>query len=156
MGTSTKINLFRLPGWEERLDRYLTSVNKKTFDRGDFDCLRFTSDAVFEIVGMDLADEYRHRYKNDVEAKKIIEEAGPDGFYTLVNQACLDVGFQVVDWKRAQRGDPVFIISNEADPWAGGVGVCAGAHALSPSKKGLNQVPMRFTRTVWHIPYPHG
>lgn len=152
MGEDTIMRLTRLPGWEVRLADYLKRVNSRTFDRGMFDCVRFTADAVYEIVGLDLADRFRHKYKTDEEAKQLVDTMGPDGFHKVIDEVALEAGFVRTDWKHAFRGDPVFIQST-TDEWAGGLGVCVGAFALTPTKQGLRQASMRLVRTVWSIPY---
>lgn len=146
------MKLTRITGWEGRLAEYLRRNNSRKFDRGMFDCVRFTADAVFEIVGVDLADAFRDKYRTDEEAKKLVQELGEDGFFRVVNDVAIQAGFVPTDWKHAHRGDPVFITSI-GDAWSGGLALCMGAHALSPTKTGIVQVPMRFARIVWSIPF---
>lgn len=146
------IVIIRQPRWEKRLTDYLTQVATRKFDRGSFDCVRFVAGAIQEMTGVDLAADFRHKYQTDAEAKKIIDDAGPDGLHVLVDKVFTDAGFQKVDWKHAFRGDPCFF-SSLTD--FGGLGICVGAYALSPTKEGLRQKAMSGARTIWHIPY-HG
>jgi len=149
------MNLTKLPGWETRLQSYFVEHMRHCFDRGVFDCVRFTSGAVFQVVGIELADSFVSKYRNDEEAKELLRSFGEDGFYKVVSQVLTEAGFVEINWMQAHRGDPVFIatLPGETDDWCGGLGVCAGTHAMTPGRKGLLSVPMRRTRCAWRVPY---
>lgn len=143
----------RLPDWETRLVDYINRVRRTPFNRAGFDCLRFTADAIYQVVGYDLAHSFRS-YTTDEEARAITGRE-PDAFYNLVSLTMLEAGFAATDWKHAHRGDPCFIVnlSSCAPQWEGGLGICMGDHCLTPHGTGLIPIRMRAVRTAWNIPY---
>lgn len=150
-------NLTRLPRWEGRLVEYFGHCAKIKFDRGSFDCVRFVAGAVYEITGTDLSVAFKDMYKDDLDAMRIVHKAGADGFFKLVNEVCLNAGLTLTKWPLIRRGDVVAFKSTEENKWAGGLGICDGAHAVtvSPGKIGLTSISMNDTRAGWAIPYPY-
>lgn len=155
MGPLGQIKLFRIAGWEQRLAAYMATCQSRTFDRGTWDCARYVADALNTIVAVDLAKDFRYKYKTDAEARALVKSFGRDGFFRVVDEIFISCGFVPVDWKKAQRGDPVFVDGTSNEQWAGGLAICYGHEALSPAlnKTGLAAVLMSNVRAAWHIPY---
>jgi len=146
------MRLVRIPGWEQRFAEFVQAQYDKPFDRGTFDCVRFTADAMFTLVAYDLAQDFRHKYKTDKEAIELVRSFGPDGFLRVCDEILTSAGFTRTDWRHAHRGDPCFIAEQE-NSMGGGLGICTGPYLVTPFKKGLKSIPMKYAQTVWSIPY---
>ena len=135
-------------GWQGRLFRYIAANQKRTFDRGTFDCLRFCNGAVQEMSGQSITHELLGTYANDLEAVRILRNLGDNGLINEAEKALVSAGCIEVAIPFAQTGDMLFYDKGETE---NGFAVCVGQHAMTPGQDGLRSVPTRKAARAWRI-----
>lgn len=140
--------LRKTTGWQGRLFRYIAANQKRSFDRGTFDCLRFCNGAVQEISGENIVHELLGTYASNLEAMRILRNLGDNGLINEAEKALVDAGCIEVPVPFAQTGDMLFYGKTETET---GFAVCVGQHAMSPGKDGLVSIPTRKATRAWRI-----
>lgn len=107
----------RLPDWEQRLHDYVAALEGSTFSWGTLDCALFAAGAVLAQTGVDLAADFRGRYRTARGSVRALRRFGAG---TL--EATIAARLPAIEPAFAQRGDVVMV---------GGIaGVCVGPRAL--------------------------
>lgn len=107
----------RLPDWEQRLHDYVAALEGSSFSWGTLDCALFAAGAVMAQTGVDLAADFRGRYRTARGSVRALRRFGAG---TLA--ATIAARLPAIEPAFAQRGDVVM-----AD---GIAGVCVGPRAL--------------------------
>lgn len=66
----------RLPGWQTRLTAFLAQVARQPFTPGRHDCALFAAGAVEALTGVDLAADWRGRYRTLRGGVRVLRRAG--------------------------------------------------------------------------------
>lgn len=107
----------RLPDWEQQLHDYVAALEGSSFSWGTLDCALFAAGAVLAQTGVDLAADFRGRYRT---ARGSVRALRLFGAGTL--EATIAAKLPAIEPAFARRGDVVM---------AGGIaGVCVGPRAL--------------------------
>jgi hypothetical protein len=130
----------RNQNWDILLAEFITSRHDTPFEWGVHDCTLFAVDAGIEIMGVDLAADYRGRYSDESGAARIIAEAG--SLRALVGRHAAEI-----NPKMAQRGDWVMVEQCGADALA----VCIGTRYIAAGVRGLACGPMSDAVAAWRI-----
>lgn len=94
------IDRARLPDWDIRLAAVTSKHMALAGQWGVSDCLITVADAVRAVLGVDLAQTIRGKYKTEIGAAKLLKRRG----YDTVEDALAD-RFAPVNRFSAQRGD---------------------------------------------------
>ncbi|KKL24189.1 hypothetical protein LCGC14_2417810, partial [marine sediment metagenome] len=96
--------------WPTRLDKYFEDCADNKFEYGVFDCAIFIADGILAMTGVDIIQEQRGKYKNEVEAKSLIRIIIPNSnsiqaaFDLIIRLVVKENKFKEVDRNFAQRG----------------------------------------------------
>ncbi|MER9697670.1 hypothetical protein [Mesorhizobium sp. M0146] len=109
------LNLTRLPDWDRRLARVVSSFKDAPGVWGESDCLLTTAAGIEAVTGQDIMAPWRGRYKSEAGAARLMRKEG-----------CLNVedvlgkffGLPPVGRLLARRGD-VGVIERDGDLCAG-------------------------------------
>lgn len=147
MGQDPKMNLTRLPGWESRLNNYVVEHLTKTFDRASFECSRFCVGGIFQLTGVDVAEDVLQQFSDDESAARLVESFESKTMSGEADRVFGMYGIYQCNWKMMQRGDPCCfeIRGHEA------MAISLGAVAITPAKKGFLQLPVTRAKLCWKI-----
>ncbi len=137
-----RTNATRIEGWEARFEAFIDSRREQPFRWGINDCCMFAADAVFELIGIDLAREYRGSYDNAQGAARTLAILG--GLAAGVGDV---LGKPMPHMYCAQRGDVVLIDAFGRD----GLGICTGMKIAGPGTHGVVFVPFTQARAAWRV-----
>ncbi len=144
--------LLRHSDWASRLDSFFVAAECKEFAYGGgdglHDCCLFVADAVIEMTGRDLAEEYRNQYRSRREAMTLVKER--TGARTLrrfletslSSLPCIPVAM-------AQRGDIVLV--KRAREVSLGVIALNGKLIAAASAEGFLYLPLTLGLTAWRV-----
>jgi hypothetical protein len=144
--------LQRTEHWATReLDAFLSKRMKEPFAWGTNDCCLFPADAIKSFTGVDLADDFRGKYDDQISAMKLVKEV--TGGSTVGDAAayCANKhGLAELQYPRmAQRGDLVTLM-NAGTEIAGIVGL-RGAFILAVGENGLVQFSIEQVKRAWRV-----
>lgn len=137
----------RLPNWEEKLGKYIASMERKDFRYGVLDCCRFAAGAVEAIAGKNLMEEVP-RYFGVQEARRLLKSLG--GLEMAAETITLGFGLREVEPLKAQRGDMVLAYLASGRPCMGVVSP-NGWHCIFPALHGLARIPLRECARAWRV-----
>jgi hypothetical protein len=144
----------RKQDWDVRLFAYIEANSARPFVWGEFDCALFACDCVREMTGVDMASEFRGKYKSVRGALRLIKPF--ESLMGLANAIALRHGLEKVPWAFAQRGDIVIVPA----PWLecpavagpyGALGIMCDRMALAPGLEGLIPVPPSTILGAWRV-----
>ncbi len=104
----------RIDNWPAILDKFLCERLSVTFEWGKSDCCMFACDALVAITSVDIARDYRGKYKTAIAADKILKE----GLNNIVTGTMHDLGSEEINKNFGQRGDLVLINTPNGDALA--------------------------------------
>lgn len=136
-----RLDLERLPDWEDRLASYIQTIADTPFEWGWNDCLMFVAGAIDAVTAKDPADEHRGQYRSRTGAIRYLKKLGFDS-----PEACLDALFERIPPAFARRGD--LVLANEC------AGVCMGNIALflgDETAAGFERLPIERWAAAWKI-----
>jgi hypothetical protein len=154
------------PHWQELLHNYFLRRQNEAFKWGSMDCCLFACDAVLELTGVDLAQDFRGKYDSALSAVREMKiftadvpiSRSPDSPITnsedLVEAVAVKVtaqfGLEEVPVLMAQRGDVVLLSS----PLGKGLGLLGlrGTHVHCAGPDGVVDVPLSECLRAWRIP----
>ncbi len=140
----------RLNDWPERLLLVLSEAGP--FRWGRCDCVLFACDAVTALVGQDLGERFRGRYKTALGAASQIHRYGGGGLEAAVEKMVRDECIEEVSVKFAQRGDVVMVDLDAGEGIAGpALAVCVGAEIAFIGLDGLGFTSVDRARRAWAI-----
>jgi len=138
----------RRPDWPDRLHQALEAVREAPFRWGTNDCALFACDVVEAMTGLDLAADFRGRYRSQAGAGVVLKRACGGGLEALVEARAAEHGIAEVPVAFAQRGD-VVLLDSEAGP---ALGICLGASAALPrADQGFASIDMAAARRAWAV-----
>lgn len=62
--------------WQIRLMQYLSEAARRPFAYGQHDCALFAADCVAAMTGLDIADDFRGRYRSATGGRRALRLAG--------------------------------------------------------------------------------
>lgn len=92
----------RLPDWRARFSSFITDCRGQPFERGVHDCALYMADGVFAQTGVDIAADFRGRYKTLGGADRALKKYGAGDLESTVA-----VLLPEIDPVRARLGDVV-------------------------------------------------
>lgn len=134
----------RLWNWAENLTAFLALRRDAPAQWGTNDCALFAADAVHAMTGVDMAAQFRGRYRTAAGAAALIDELG--GLQAIAAAAFGSMPRS--SWRLARRGDVVLADLDGRDTLM----VCDGAYMVGPGERGAVYRPMADgARLVWEV-----
>jgi len=150
--------LKRTEHWATReLHAFLLERAAMPFAWGSNDCALFAADAIRAFTGVDLAEDFRGKYDNEIDALtlvwKLTGKEDQKGTITVANAAeycATKFGLtELMSPKLAQRGD-LLVMEDEGRLIAGIVHL-NGREGLSVGEDGLKKLPIASWRRAWRV-----
>lgn len=142
----------RLEYWDTRsFHDFLAERAAMPFAWGTNDCALFAADGIQAITGVDIADDFRGKYSDEVGAWKTVRNltggstVADAAAYCAVKHGLAELEHPLM----AQRGDLV-VFENEGGLIAGLVHL-SGRHVVSVSEAGLVRFPVTAIARAWHV-----
>lgn len=133
--------------WVERLDRFIRESHTKPFKWGSFDCCLFSCDAVRAMTDVDLAADFRGKYRSKTGAAKLMKKfKGVEG---IAWKVAAEHSLIEVPALTAQRGD-VVLLDTDLGPALGVVSL-DGRFAWFAAPEGLAARRLPDFRKAWRI-----
>lgn len=138
--------------WVEDLHHYLAAQVGKAFCWGTHDCALFVCGAIEAMTGIDVAAEFRGRYRSALGAARITRQVTGTG--NTVEDAAKYVTAkygmeQLSAVLLAQRGDVVLHDGDEGP--ALGIVSLNGKDALFVTEAAMRRIPLRECRAAWRV-----
>jgi len=139
--------IYKTRNWEKRLFASVRAARTQPFQWGVNDCALGTANHVLAFTNVDLAADYRGKYRTLAGARRI---CGSDAraFLAFVDRIFTEHGMWQVDVKFAQIGDVTFYEKTGFSC----VAMCVGLISVAPGKDGLQHLPTKEALCAWRIP----
>jgi len=136
----------RIENWDTKLSDYIQKQQSIKFKRGKSDCVNFVIGAIKTITNKIVFDM---EYKSLKDAKKILEELNKKDLLDIAMDIAKDNNFKEIDCVYAQRGDVVFLKTDEE--LGGTLGVCIGQKSIFRAKNGVETRDTNSCNVAWRI-----
>jgi hypothetical protein len=140
--------LRRAESWPEFLAAFIEARKCRAFEWGAHDCALFACDAVLEMTGVDLAEDFRGQYSDAVSALRVIRRTAL-GVGELAENLAANFGIAEVPPALARRGDIVLFDGEHGETL--GIVALDGCHVLAPAEDGLDTRPLAIATRAWRI-----
>ena len=136
----------RIENWDTKLSDYIQKQQLVKFRRGKTDCVNFVIGAIETITGKIV---FEQEYNSLKDAKKIIQELNKKDLLDIAKDIGKENNFKSIDCVYAQRGDVVFLKTNEE--LGGTLGVCIGQKSIFRAKAGVETRNTTTCDYAWRI-----
>jgi len=136
----------RIENWDTKLSDYIQKQQSIKFKRGKSDCVNFVIGAIKTITEKLVFDM---EYKSLKDAKKILQELNKKDLLDIAMDIAKDNNFKEIDCVYAQRGDVVFLKTDEE--LGGTLGVCIGQKSIFRAKNGVETRDTNSCNLAWRI-----
>jgi len=136
----------RIENWDTKLSDYIQKQQLVKFRRGKTDCVNFVIGAIETITGKIV---FEQEYNSLKDAKKIIQELNKKDLLDIAKDIAKENNFESIDCVYAQRGDVVFLKTNEE--LGGTLGVCIGQKSIFRAKAGVETRNTTTCNYAWRI-----
>jgi len=136
----------RIENWDTKLSDYIQKQQLIKFKRGKSDCVNFVIGAIKTITEKVVFDM---EYKSLKDAKKILEELNKKDLLDIAMDIAKDNNFKQINCIYAQRGDVVFLKTDEE--LGGTLGVCIGQKSIFRAKNGVETRDTNTCNVAWRI-----
>lgn len=132
----------RVEYWPQVLADFLAAADRP-FCWGTWDCGLMAANCVLAMTGVDIAAEFRSRYKTARGARRVMRGSMGE----MMTRVAATYGMPEVHIRLAQRGDMVMIDT----PLGEALGICTGATVACTGPDGLVFRPMARALRAWRI-----
>jgi hypothetical protein len=139
----------RRENWEDFLSDFICKRKDSAFKYGENDCCLFVADAVENITGVDIAEEFRGKYTSKVEAYRLLIKYSGGAVEETFKELSKNYGFHEISTKYAGRGDIALVRGEMGD--AVGIVDMTGERVAIPARKGLIYFPMEEIIKSWRV-----
>jgi hypothetical protein len=136
----------RIENWDTKLSDYIQKQQLVKFRRGKTDCVNFVIGAIETITGKIV---FEQEYNSLKDAKKIIQELNKKDLLDIAKDIAKENNFESIGCVYAQRGDVVFLKTNEE--LGGTLGVCIGQKSIFRAKAGVETRNTTTCDYAWRI-----
>lgn len=136
----------RIENWDIKLSDYIQQQQLVKFKRGKSDCVNFVIGAIKTITNKTVFDM---EYKSLKDAKKILQELNKKDLLDIAMDIATENNFKQIDCVYAQRGDVVFLKTDEE--LGGTLGVCIGQKSIFRAKNGVETRNTNTCNIAWRI-----
>ena len=116
------------------------------FKRGKSDCVNFVIGAIKTITKKTVFDM---DYKSITDAKRILQELNKKDLLDIAMDIAKENNFKEIDCVYAQRGDAVFLKTDEE--LGGTLGICIGQKSIFRAKNGVETRNTNTCNIAWRI-----
>ena len=145
--------MYRIEGWETKLDDFIECRKTQRFEWGKHDCALFSCDAIKEITGEDLAYFFRDLYRTKNEAYAMLTEFGGGGLLETFDKLTSEFGMEEIKVGFAGRGDVALCnvptVINEELPTLGIIGMTGKIYI--PGTKELQVFEKTIGEKFWKV-----
>ena len=140
----------RRTDWQCRLDSFLRQNQHRQFAYGRWDGCLFVADAIFEMIGVDVAASFRGKYSSARGALQAIREGtGTSSVRSAAEQTASLHCMPEIPASHAQRGDMVLIERGRCHSL--GLVALNGREIVLVSKRGIWRLPIAFAAKAWQV-----
>ena len=140
----------RLPNWPGLLDRFINENRETPFAYGSFDCCLWVVNCIQVMTGVDVATEFRGRYKSREEAVGVIGEVtGYKSVRKAVEHVTRAQEMAPVPVLNLQRGD-VALVKRPRD-YSLGIVALNGRDIIVAAANGLEWIPVASACAGWRV-----
>ena len=136
----------KLVGWETNLPNFISEQKTHKFRRGKTDCVNFVLDWIKICTGKVV---FNQEYKSIKQAKEILKEFNKKDLLDIAKDIAKKNNFKEINITFAQRGDVVFLKTDEE--LGGTMGICVGEKSIFRAKKGIEHRPTDSCDLAWRI-----
>ena len=136
----------RIENWDTKLSDYIQKQQLVKFRRGKTDCVNFVIGAIETITGKIV---FEQEYNSLKDAKKIIQELNKKDLLDIAKDIAKENNFESIGCVYAQRGDVVFLKTDEE--LGGTLGVCIGQKSIFRAKNGVETRDTNSCNVAWRI-----
>ncbi len=136
----------RIENWDTKLSDYIQKQQLVKFRRGKTDCVNFVIGAIETITGKIV---FEQEYNSLKDAKKIIQELNKKDLLDIAKDIAKENNFESIGCVYAQRGDVVFLKTEEE--LGGTLGVCIGQKSIFRAKAGVETRNTTTCDYAWRI-----
>ena len=136
----------RVENWDTKLSDYIQQQQLVKFKRGKSDCVNFVIGAIKTITKKTVFDI---DYKSLTDAKRILQELNKKDLLDIAMDIAKENNFKEIDCVYAQRGDVVFLKTDEE--LGGTLGVCIGQKSIFRAKNGVETRNTNTCDYAWRI-----
>lgn len=132
--------LTRVESWPQVLADFIAAADRP-FVWGEWDCCLMAADCVYAMTGVDVAAEFRGRYKTARGALRVMHGSLAVTAQRVAQAHCLPETNPAL----AQRGDICLVATSLGDA----LGICVGAKIACTGPDGLVMLPLTAARSAW-------
>tara|TARA_R110000796_G_scaffold78749_1_gene175541 strand:- start:314 stop:730 length:417 start_codon:yes stop_codon:yes gene_type:complete len=136
----------RVENWDTKLSDYIQQQQLVKFKRGKSDCVNFVIGAIKTITKKTVFDM---DYKSLTDAKRILQELNKKDLLDIAMDIAKENNFKEINCVYAQRGDVVFLKTDEE--LGGTLGVCIGQKSIFRAKNGVETRNTNTCNIAWRI-----
>jgi len=136
----------RVENWDTKLSDYIQQQQLVKFKRGKSDCVNFVIGAIKTITKKTVFDM---DYKSLTDAKRILQELNKKDLLDIAMDIAKENNFKEIDCVYAQRGDAVFLKTDEE--LGGTLGICIGQKSIFRAKNGVETRNTNTCNIAWRI-----
>jgi len=136
----------RVENWDTKLSDYIQQQQLVKFKRGKSDCVNFVIGAIKTITKKTVFDM---DYKSITDAKRILQELNKKDLLDIAMDIAKENNFKEIDCVYAQRGDAVFLKTDEE--LGGTLGICIGQKSIFRAKNGVETRNTNTCNIAWRI-----
>jgi hypothetical protein len=151
------VNMKKKEHWlTEDFPQFIDARLNTPFAWGSNDCALFAADAIQAITGVDIADDFRGKYKAKTGAVKAINSvAGGSTLADATSYCAQKHGLPEYEYPlMAKRGELVLVKNADGEEIAGVVSL-NGRYVFSPGETGLLSIPITNVTRAWQLPDEH-
>lgn len=138
--------------WQTRhFHKFLLARARMPFSWAENDCCTFAADAILSFTGVDIADDFRGKYKDKKTAFRLIKKVtGGDTVADAAAYCATKYGLTELPTPLfAQRGDLVLV--EEAGELIAGVVHLNGRHIVVVGEDGLKMKSIKESKKAWRV-----
>lgn len=141
----------RLKGWPEKMMAEIKAARTREFEYGTHDCCAFSGRVVKAMTGVDMLADWKD-YATQDEADALLVSKGEGTLTRTADKLMKAYGCEQTPAPLCRRGDPVIA---KIDVGGGrkerAIGICVGAVAVFPMKRGTGTVSMANVIRGWRV-----
>lgn len=139
----------RRNNWEHFLSEFLFKRKNSSFKYGRNDCCLFVADSVERMTGVDIAEEFRGKYKTRKSAYSLLLKFSGGAVEETFGQLSKNYGFHEVPPNYASRGDIALVNASMGD--SVGIVDMSGEKVAIPGETGLVFFPTIAIKKAWRV-----
>ncbi len=134
----------RKENWKDILYHYINKNQDREYELGTHDCVLFASNVILAMTDIDIAKDYRGKYKTKTEYLKLFKNLDVRTLEEITNK---ELGWSL-PISKAQIGDLVLYVDSENIQH---LGINLGLCVVIPGVEGLHYIYTKRCKLVWSV-----